>query len=231
VIHRSASARHAVRRPMVLIVTAAAATALLLSGCAAGEHAQTSKEVPVVDGAVGKIGNIGLNAAAIVAPSGTSYAAGSNASVQMYLTNSGQSDDELLGVTSTGAGSVQLFANSAAASATGSSSARSSGATTSSGATSSSASASSSAATDSSCTPASGFTPVTIPAGGAVPIGYAATQKTLVLTKLASQVFPAQTLKLTFEFCHSGTVELSVPVALAPGPSKTPSENIEPSAD
>jgi copper(I)-binding protein len=227
VIHRSASARHAVRRPMLLIATATAATALLLSGCAAGEHAATSKEVPVVDAAVGKIGNIGLNATAIIAPSGTSYAAGSNANLQMYLTNSGQSADELLGVSSSGAASVQAFANPAAASATTSSSARSSA----SAATSSGTTSSSSAATDSSCTPVAGFTPITIPAGGAVPIGYAATQKALVLAKLTNELFPAQSVQVTFDFCHAGTVELSVPVALTPGPSTTPTENIEPSAD
>ena len=96
VIQRYPSVRHAARRPIVLAMTAGAAAALLLSGCAAGDHAATSKEVPVVDGGSAIAGSIRLNDASIIAPKNNSYAKGADAHLQMYLTNSGQTDDELI---------------------------------------------------------------------------------------------------------------------------------------
>jgi len=197
------------------LAAGAAAAALLLSGCAAGEHAGTAKEVPVVDGGSAKLGTIALNAVTVVAPSANSYAQGTNARLQMYLTNSGQSDDQLLGATTTAANAVQSFADAAAASSGASSSASASPSTAASG-------------SSSSCQPDAGFTPITVPAGGAVPIGYTDSQKVLQLSSLKGTLFPAQSLQVTFVFCHAGSVAVSIPVALTPGPSKTPTVDISP---
>jgi copper(I)-binding protein len=210
---------------------------MLLSGCAAGEHAGTSKEVPVVDAGSAKVGPIGLNAVSVIAPASQSYAAGSDARLQMYLTNSGDTDDQLLGVTTAAASSVQSFPNLDAAFAAPSSSAASSDAAAGTGvstdgqpATSAASSAAASGST-AACAPVDGFTPVTVAAGSAVPVGYTDDQQVLMLQSLKSQLFPAQSFPVTFVFCHAGNVTMSVPVALTPGPSKTPSVDISPTDD
>ncbi len=88
-IHRCVSTGLGVRRSLLPAVAAAAVAVVLLSGCAAGDDANTSKEVPVVDGGSTRIGSIGLNAASVVAPTDNSYAQGTDARLQMYLTNNG----------------------------------------------------------------------------------------------------------------------------------------------
>jgi copper(I)-binding protein len=215
----------------VIALSAAAATALLLSGCAAGEHAGTSKEAPVVDAGSAKLGSIGINAISILAPSANSYAKGAEAPLQMYLTNDGQTADQLLGISTSAASTVRAYANAAAASEALTQAAEASDSAASSQSPSAASSPASSAADSSSaasCAPAAGFTPITIPAEGAVPIGYSDTQKVLLLQGLTASLFPAQSVQMTFAFCHAGSIEVAVPVALTPGPSTTPTVNIAP---
>jgi hypothetical protein len=240
VIRRSANARpvarRSVRRSTAALLGASGALALLLTGCAAGEHAATSKEVSVVDAGAAKIGPIGLNAVSVIAPKTSNYAKGADAQLQMYLTNNGQSDDELIGVSTSSAASVQSFANVAAADEAATAAAESSEAAAASPASDSSSAAASSPVAassggDSSCAPLAGFTPITVPAGGAVPIGYTTQQTVLTLQQLTGTLFPAQSLQLKFSFCHAGAVNIAIPVALTPGPSKTPTVDIEPTSD
>jgi hypothetical protein len=219
------------------MVGASGALALLLTGCAAGEHAATSKEVSVVDAGAAKIGPIGLNAVSVIAPKTSNYAKGADAQLQMYLTNYGQSDDELIGVSTSSAASVQSFANVAAANEAATAAAESSEAAAASSPPSAASSAASSSPVaassggDSSCAPIAGFAPITVPAGGAVPIGYTDQQRVLTLEQLTNTLFPAQSLQLKFSFCHAGSVNIAIPVALTPGPSKTPTVDIEPTSD
>jgi copper(I)-binding protein len=184
---------------MLVIVTVAAAA---LTGCAAGQRAATIEQSTVIDGVNATVGDIGLRAVTVVAPpSAASYAKGEDAVLQLLIVNSGQQADQLLGVSSPAASSVKLYPTLA-------------------GVPTASASASSTSA------PAQKFA---VGANAQVPIGFAATDKAIVLTGLTAQLYPAQSIPITFQFASAGSVTFKVAVHLAAGPPSTPSMNISPS--
>jgi periplasmic copper chaperone A len=96
-------------------VTAAAAALLALGGCAAGQHAQTAEETPVVDGVAADAGPMALRAVTVAPPLSGSYPKGGSAPLQLVIVNDSRVDDRLVSVTTPVAGDVRLFANSAAA--------------------------------------------------------------------------------------------------------------------
>jgi copper(I)-binding protein len=105
-----------VRQSVRVRVGVAAAGALLaLTACAAGEHAQTAEETPVVDGVAADAGSMALRAVTVVPPPVGSYAKGTNAPLQLVIVNDSRTDDQLVRVTTPVAGSVRLFANSSSA--------------------------------------------------------------------------------------------------------------------
>ena len=69
---------------------------------------------------------------------------------------------------------------------------------------------------------------VNLPAGLAVPFGYSPDQPVIQLHDLTEQLFPAQTIQLTFQFGKAGMVTFTAAVHLAPGPSTTPREDVRP---
>jgi copper(I)-binding protein len=81
----------------------AAAVALVLSGCAAGQDAQTANQQPAIDGVNADAGLVGIRDAAIAAPDANSYPAGSDAALEMTLVNNGYDKDALVSVSSTAA--------------------------------------------------------------------------------------------------------------------------------
>jgi len=104
------------RRVRLRVGVAAAAGALLtLGGCAAGQHAQTAEETPVIDGVAADAGPIALRAVAVTPPASGSYPKGGEARVQLVIANDGRTDDHLVRVTTPVASSVGVFANAAAA--------------------------------------------------------------------------------------------------------------------
>jgi copper(I)-binding protein len=106
------------RRVRVGAAAAAAGALLALGGCAAGQHAQTAEETPVVDGVAADAGPMALRAVAVAPPAGGSYAKGSSAPLQLVIVNDSTSDDQLVRVTTPVAGDVRIFADAAAATGT-----------------------------------------------------------------------------------------------------------------
>jgi copper(I)-binding protein len=104
------------RRVRLRVGVAAAVGALLaLGGCAAGQHAQTAEETPVVDGVAADAGAMALRAVAVAPPASGSYPKGGEARLQLVIVNDSRTDDHLVRVTTPVASTVGVFANAAAA--------------------------------------------------------------------------------------------------------------------
>jgi copper(I)-binding protein len=196
-------------------IALAASALLVLGGCAAGQDAQTAEETPVVDGVSANVGDIALRAVAVAAPPDKNYAQGSDATLQLVIVNGGATDDQLTGVTTPAAAEVRMFAAGSAASP---------GAASSPASTPTSPMPTSTPPTSSPET----ISEVNLPAGRAVPVGYSPDQPVIQLHNLTEQLFPAQTIELTFQFGSSGAVTFTAAVHLTEGPSTTPSVNVSP---
>jgi copper(I)-binding protein len=98
----------AVKLPRRLLLVLATTTALVLSGCAAGQISQTADQVAAIDGANGTAGPIGVRDVRLASSSDNSWPAGSDIPVKMWLTNSSLSADTLTSATSPGAASVTI---------------------------------------------------------------------------------------------------------------------------
>lgn len=210
------------------IGVAAAMAALALAGCAAGQHAPTSEEVPVVDGVSADVGPIALRAVTVAPPTQGSYPADGDATLQLVIVNDGHTPDRLVGVRTPQANEVRLFANAAAADIASTAAPSSSA----SAEPSPSESATPSPTESTSAAPApSTLESLDLPAGRAVSIGYSPDLAVIQLHGLTSALFPAETFPITFQFAGAGTVTFTIAVHLAPGPSTTPTENIKLTAD
>lgn len=78
----------------------AAAGALLLSGCAAGQISQTAQQVAAINGGNATVGNIGVRNAMLQTPDGADYPQGSSAQLITWLSNAGSTADQLVSVSS-----------------------------------------------------------------------------------------------------------------------------------
>lgn len=78
----------------------AATAAVLLSGCAAGQHAATANELPGIDGTEADAGTMAVRAIAFAPPSGDSYSKGTDVPLEFVLVNTGRVEDKLLSVSS-----------------------------------------------------------------------------------------------------------------------------------
>jgi hypothetical protein len=95
-----------------MVAAAGLAAAMLMTGCAAGQHAQTSNQTPAIDGVGADSGQIGIRAAAIAAPeTGPNFPAGSDATLKLVMVNSGTSTVALAAVSTTAAQHVTLGLN------------------------------------------------------------------------------------------------------------------------
>jgi periplasmic copper chaperone A len=174
--------------------------AVLLAGCAAGQVTSTAEIVPVVDGALAQVGTMALRAVAVSAPSDRSWAEGGSAPMQMYLVNNAATPDQLVSVTSNQSASVDLFPHG--------------------GVLSSGSSEASSSQQQS--------TSIAVPGSQSVSIGFDPGNPQVVLTGLTQNLFPAQTISVTFQFAKAGSVTAKVPVHLTSPPSATPTFNVSP---
>ncbi len=198
------------------VVLGTALSALLVTGCAAGQDAQTVNQRPPIDGASASAGNIAVRAAGLAAPEGTFYAKGDPAQLELVLVNNGTSDDTLTSVTSPAAGGAQFGSAGSSGTTSGSPSDSSSPSASDSSSARSSASASDSSASGSasSSSSAATSTPIPLPHGGSVMIGYG-DGPSVTLTGLTQPLYPAQTIPVTLTFGSGATVTLTLAVKLA----------------
>jgi copper(I)-binding protein len=239
----------------------AAGALLALGGCAAGQHAQTAEEVPVVDGVGAQAGPIALRAVTVTPPSDNNYPAGGDATLELIIVNQSRSDDKLVEVSTPAADEVRLFANQAdstftpppptptmSASGTGSSTATGTGTATGTatgtptgtatgsptgtgGTSASGTETASGAATSTAPAAPSTIESIDLPAGGHTLIGYEPDQNVIQLHGLTKQLFPAQAFPITFRFEHAGAVTFTVSVHLASPPANRPSLDISPTGE
>ncbi|MGW0518039.1 hypothetical protein [Crossiella sp. NPDC003009] len=186
--------------------------ALAVTGCGAGMQSQTAIQVAAVNGASGKVGAIELRDAQFAFPAQHKYPAKSNPSLLVSLINSGAHDDQLVSVTSD--------ATSAPAEVKGGSTipagfvlraeaneaehgTASSGSTTPTSTTG--ATPASGAATSTSATPPSTSAADT----SKLKVG----SVMITLVGLKRELWPGQTIPVTFSFAKAGSVTLQVPIA------------------
>ncbi|MHA3700777.1 hypothetical protein ACXR2U_01220 [Jatrophihabitans sp. YIM 134969] len=99
------------RRRLLGLAAAVAATALTVSGCAAGQDAQTVEQTSVVDGTAFEAGAVNLRDVGVRAPVGPSYAAGANAALQGLMVNTARDEDRLVSITTPAADSVVFYSD------------------------------------------------------------------------------------------------------------------------
>jgi copper(I)-binding protein len=218
------------------VVGIAVGAALALTGCSAGQIAQTSGMEPAVNGGLGQAGAIAVRDVRLAYPEDGVYARGAQATVLGVIVNSGRSEDQLLAVTSS-AGDVVVTGDkdmpagktlvlqapsggSSSTSATTTSVPTSSSSTTTtstpSGSSSSSTSGSAttttgtSTGTSTTTTGASTTATTTTSPGEEKPIAIG--KASIVIKGLREELRSGKTVELTFTF-RSGTVTVTVPVA------------------
>ncbi|MGX7677683.1 hypothetical protein ACSMXN_02160 [Jatrophihabitans sp. DSM 45814] len=221
------------RRFRSAVTTAAVGVAavVLLAGCATGEDAQTVEQRPAVDGVAADAGPMGIRDAGVSAPTtGTSFAAGGDAPLQLYLVNNGTAADHLTSVTTSAAKSVLLSLTgipSPAASVLPIASSTPAPSDSSSATAAGSAAASDSAsATPSATAPTS--TSILIPAYSTVAVGYADGGPTILLQGLTAQLFTSQSIPITFTYASGITLSTTIAVKLTGSPVNAPTVDITP---
>lgn len=220
------------RRAAAMLTGTAAATTLLLSGCGAGQIAETAAKVPTSVGvnAQSPDNNFKVRNLSIDYPSVEGYRTGDNAPLNVALYNdSGQ--PVTVKITPEGARAVVLTGPSAPPTPGGTTSASPSPATTSgSPEPGGSASATPSGEASASPTPTPTPTPeaaaeIQIPAGGFVVLNKAV-GSWLQLAGLTEALSPGASVPLTFDF--SGTkVQVDAPVAVPLTPAPTGASVVE----
>jgi copper(I)-binding protein len=182
-------------------LVSSAAGAVLLTGCAAGQQAQTVQQTPSIDGVQAEAGNIAIRAAGIASPeSGTSYSKGATAQLRMVLINRVNQPDKLVSVSSPVASGAQLGAASAGSSGAGTASAT--------------PSLSSSASPSGSAGGSASSTPIDLPGRQSVQIGISSGGPTVTLTGLTQQLFPSQPVPVTFTFQSGASATVTMAVQL-----------------
>jgi len=89
-------------------VAAMMVIALALTGCAAGQIAQTADEVAAIDGANGTVGHLGIRNALVATATGAEFAKGADAPLALWISNDGVSAQTLTSVTTPAATSVLI---------------------------------------------------------------------------------------------------------------------------
>jgi hypothetical protein len=215
------------RRNRIGVLGLAGAALVALSGCAAGQYAQTADETPAIDGVAVDIGTMNVRAVAVVAPSQPSYPQGGSAPLQLVLVNAGQQPDTLRTVTTDVASGVTFYPSVAAMqSALGISTPTSSGATSAASSSGTSAASSSPSSTSGRAGPT--LSGITVQPTQRVSIGIVDTDPAIVLTGLTKPLFPAQSFRITFGFANSGSGTFAVAVHLGQAPSNRPTLDISP---
>lgn len=208
-------------------LAAGAVAATLLTGCAAGQVAQTVDQYPVVDGGAANAGQLSVRNAGIAPPADVGgYAKGSNATLQLVVINGTNKDDQLISVSTPVAGNVVLSAvgmpaglsvatSSESESVSQSPSTTVSGTPSASGSASGASTSSTSPSASASGSGAAASTPIQVKADQAVQIGFSVIGPNIVLTGLTSALVPSQTVPVTFTFASGASVNIALPVKLS----------------
>lgn len=211
-------------RRLGAVITTGAIAATLLTGCAAGQVAQTVDQYPVVDGGAANAGQLLIRNAGIAPPVGLGgYAKGSNATLQLVIVNGTNKDDQLISASTPVAGGVVLSAvgmpdGLSAATPSGSERVSQSPSSTVTGTPSASGSGSKASSSPSASASASGTgrgTPIQVRADQVVQIGFSVLGPNIVLTGLISALMPSQTVPVTFTFASGASVKIALPVKLS----------------
>lgn len=235
-------------------LTVVAAAVLALTGCAAGQHAQTVAQAPAIDGISADSGSVGIRDAGIAAPAGEpSYGTGQSAPLQLVLINNGTASDSLTSVTSPVATSVVLSltgplsgvstgsvgstttaaagSSAPSASAAGSSSATASRSASASGSRSASAarSTASPASPSASSSAVATSVPIKIAEHSSVRVGNGTTGPSVVLTGLTEALYPSQSVPVTLRFQSGAVIDTKLAVRLSAGDTGGPTVQIAPS--
>ncbi len=200
------TARISPRKRLAPAIAAALTCALALTGCAAGQRAQTANEFSVIDGVNANAGTMGLRDVGLEAPKPTGYIIGDNASLLLTMVNNGRTDDTLTAVSSPSAAGVSFG-----------------------GLTTASPGAAPSPSASASVLPVS--TPIPIPAGHSVSVGEGAgdgVDATITLEKLTAPLISGQSLTVTFTFSQAGTVTFRIPVKLGADQTGGPVIDVSP---
>lgn len=184
-------------------------TAIAVTGCAAGQRAQTSTEFSVVDGVSADVSTIGLRDLGIAAPvTGTpSYPRAGSAPLVMGIVNNGRAPDTLVSVSSPAASGTTITAPTATTTAAVTRPAGGSSPGVSSSAPAPSAPAPSGPA----------GAQIEIPASKLVRISTDQGSAGVTLTGLKNPLVPGQSVSVTFTFRTAGTVTVQVAVKLPVG--------------
>ena len=205
----------------VAVAVTLGAAALLVTGCSAGQTAQTATQKSTVDGTAGTAGDIALRYVRLAYPEGGRYPAGATATLQFFAVNSGPQDDRLVGVRTGSAAQVTMHPAGTGPADNG---ATSTPAGTASGTPTGSATGSQPATATTPAGPAQ--VPVPIPPNRLVAFDDSSTDgaATVQLVGLTQELLSGQTVPVTFSFARGGMLTLDVPIAtsLTPLPKPPP---------
>ena len=239
------SSRRSAGRSWALVAALVAAGVTVLAGCLTWQLAQTSEEIPTIDGSHAQVGSLALRDVTIEYPERGSWAQGSDARLQLIVVNEGRAADRLVEVRtdaadrvtlSTGESGVGPGEGSASPTAEPSETPTPTGtasATPSASPSGTSPSGTASASPDESGSPTATPTPeptpteeaetsIPIPAAGVVELRGDGPE--ILLTGLTQLLRPAQVVPVTFVFAEAGEVTVQVAVAvpleeIAPAPT------------
>lgn len=202
----SQARRSAVRRSAVAVAALAAGAALALSGCSAGQIAQTARQVSAVNGNTADVGDVALRDVRILLPQSEQYtnAKGGKALIAFSVVNDGASQPDELSSITTDLGTVKI---------TPADTTLEPGRTVVAGGPKAMQSATS--ATSASAAPTSASVAPSAPAQAGVdgkPTTGASTPILVEISGLTKDITPGPTYPVTFNFKQAGTVEVNVPV-------------------
>jgi copper(I)-binding protein len=214
-----------------------AAGVTVLAGCQAGQYAQTSEQIPTIDGTFAQVGSLALRNVTIEYPETGSWPQGSDARLQLVIVNEGRDADTLVEVRTDAAERVTLATepaasptasapaattaaptSSAAATPSGTPTGSASGSPSESGSATASSSATASATPEPTPTEAAETT-IPIPGPGLVALRDGGPE--ILLSGLTRTLRPAQVVPVTFVFAQAGEVTVNVAVAV-------PTEEVSP---
>ncbi|MFL6075639.1 MAG: hypothetical protein ACJ73S_19810 [Mycobacteriales bacterium] len=234
------------RRGTAVLAASGIALVPVLAACGAGQLAETAKIKPTIRGADADLGHLGVRNAMVAYSETGIWSEGGDAPLNVWLTNFGDSDDRLVGVSTDAARSVVLVGSepgaqplnsprpsgsatpqaTASASGSPSPSASLSGSPTPSGSTSPTPSAGGSATPSGSARPTASPSP-SAPAGRPVDVKVPAQALVrladdgphLELRNLTKNLTPNSVISVTFRFEKAGSVTLRLPMNTPSSPA------------
>ena len=209
---------------VALLSAAALGTALLVSGCGAGQISQTADVQPAVPGANSTVGpsvdgSIQLRNVLLAYPGVDGYRQGANAPLLLHISNTGRRPVTLIRVETDAASAVTMQGGAVASgSASASPGATAAASETASPAASPSETPSGSPAETPSASPGGRPVSVTVPAGGFVTLSPSA-GATLQLEGLTRAIRTGEAATITFVFDNGAEYTLDVPVGVPSAPA------------